>query len=309
MDAETPVVNPADERGDHTDRVDITDEIVEMPEQPTFVTSGPYPAQPPVSDGDEDDTEDDDIVDEVEAEEDEANAVTQADLQTPPAAYGHARPRVPREMLSGGASPDEDERPTLSRSQGPVGRSAPMRRPSGGPPPRMPRGWQPVAPPQSARPRGYPTPRLAQPAYAPFAASNAWGPTSITITANTAAGFSYLFWWVSGLLVYFNERRNRYVRFHAVQSIMLTGVLSIFSVLAYIIAALFNDVFLNTHQRIWQTLSIGTVVLAALLVLLPWLTAMVAAWSGTYLRLPIVGDYAERYASPPFEPRSGASNR
>jgi uncharacterized membrane protein len=159
------------------------------------------------------------------------------------------------------------------------------------------------------RPRGYPTPRIAQSPHAPFEASSAWGPTTITITANTAAGFSYLFWWVSGLLVYFNERRNRYVRFHAVQSIMLTGVLSIFSVLAYIIAALFNDVFLNTHQRIWQTLSVGTVVLAALLVLLPWLTAMIAAWSGTYLRLPIVGEYAERYASPPFEPRSGASNR
>ena len=148
-------------------------------------------------------------------------------------------------------------------------------------PPRMPRGWQPTGQQPSVRPHSYPTPRLAQPPqYAPFAASNAWGPTSITITANTAAGFSYLFWWVSGLLVYFNERRNRYVRFHAVQSIILTGVLSIFSVLAYIIAALFNDVFLNTHQRIWQTLSIGTVVLAALLVLLPWLTAMVAAWMG-----------------------------
>src|SRR5262249_51940820 len=139
--------------------------------------------------------------------------------------------------------------------------------------------------------------------------SSAWGPTTITITANTAAGFSYLFWWVSGALVYFNERRNRFVRFHAVQSIMLTGVMSIFSVLAYIIAALFNDVFLNTHQRIWQTLSVGTVVLAALFVLVPWFMTMIAAWSGTYLRLPIVGDYAERYASPAFQPRTGAPKR
>lgn len=309
MDAETPVVNPTEGRTDRADRVDITDELVDLPEQPTFVTSGSYPAQPPVLAEDEDDAEDDDIVD--EADEAEPNAVTQADLPGPPAAYGQARPRVQREMLPGSdEEPPDYEHPTVSRAEVPINRPAPMRRPSGGPPPRMPRGWQPTGQQPSVRPQGYPTPRLAQqPQYAPFAASNAWGPTSITITANTAAGFSYLFWWVSGLLVYFNERRNRYVRFHAVQSIMLTGVLSIFSVLAYIIAALFNDVFLNTHQRIWQTLSVGTVVLAALLVLLPWLTAMVAAWSGTYLRLPIVGDYAERYASPPFEPRSGASNR
>jgi uncharacterized membrane protein len=282
MDA--PVVDPAE------DDSDISDEIGDLPEQPTFVTSVPLPPLPRAASADDEDADEDD-------NEIAPNAVTQADPSPPAAGYQQPRPRVEREMLarSDGPSNADEHRP-------------PMPRPSGGPP-RMPRGWQPIGQQPGVRPRSYATPRIAQPPYAPFAASNAWGPTSITITANTAAGFSYLFWWVSGLLVYFNERRNRYVRFHAVQSIMLTAVLSVFSVLAYIIAALFNDVFLNTHQIIWQTLSVGTVILAVLLVVLPWLTAMIAAWSGTYLRLPIVGDYAERYASPPFEPRSGASNR
>lgn len=139
--------------------------------------------------------------------------------------------------------------------------------------------------------------------HAPWHTASSWGATTFVITAETAAGFSYLFWWVSGLLVYFNERENRYVRFHAVQSILLTGVLSVFSVIAFTIAALFNDQFMSTHQHVWQTLSVGTVLLSLIVVVLPWLGAMIAAFTGTYLQLPIVGDYAERFAAPPIQLR------
>lgn len=136
--------------------------------------------------------------------------------------------------------------------------------------------------------------------HSPWHTASSWGATTFVITAETAAGFSYLFWWISGLLVYFNERENRYVRFHAVQSILLTGALSVFSVFTFTLAALFNDLFVSTHQHAWQTLSVGTVVASLLIVLLPWLGAMIAAWTGTYLQLPIIGDYAERFAAPPI---------
>lgn len=138
---------------------------------------------------------------------------------------------------------------------------------------------------------------------APWHTASSWGATTFVITAETAAGFSYLFWWISGLLVYFNERENRYVRFHAVQSILLTGALSVFGVFAFTIAAIFNDLFQSSHQHFWQTLCVGTVALALLIVALPWLGAMIAAWTGTYLQLPIVGDYAERFAAPPIQLR------
>jgi uncharacterized membrane protein len=275
MDVGTPIMN-AEQKG-----ADLPDEAGDLPEQPTLVTSQPLAeALGAASVPGDDDFDEDDA-------DFEHDAMTQANLPLSPAAYAQARPRVSREMLTPRETRPHVDAQRAANALGPQARPSGTPRPSGGLP-RMPRGWQPVAQQPGVRPRSYPTPRLGQPSHAPYEASSAWGPTTIVITANTAAGFSYLFWWVSGLLVYFNERRNRYVRFHAVQSIMLTGVLSIFSVLAYIIAALFNDVFLNTHQRIWQTLSVGTVVLAALFVLLPWLTAMIAAWTGTYLRLPIV---------------------
>jgi uncharacterized membrane protein len=143
----------------------------------------------------------------------------------------------------------------------------------------------------------------AQNSHAPWHTSSSWGPTTFVITAETAAGFSYLFWWLSGLLIYFNERENRFVRFHAVQSILLTGALSVFSVIAFTIAALFNDAFQSSHQHFWQTLCIGTTVLSLLLVVLPWLGAMIAAFTGAYLQLPIIGEYAERFAAPPIQLR------
>jgi uncharacterized membrane protein len=181
-------------------------------------------------------------------------------------------------------------------------------RPSGTPPPAPGggppwQGWQQgvphVVPVVAGQHPGGPAPV----AHAPWHTASSWGPTTFVITAETTAGFSYLFWWISGLLVYFNERENRYVRFHAVQSILLTGALSVFSVIAFTIAALFNDFFQSSHQHFWQTLAIGTTALSLLIVLIPWLVAMLAAFTGTYLQLPIIGDYAERFAAPPIQLR------
>ena len=178
--------------------------------------------------------------------------------------------------------------------------AAPLPPPNPGPQ----QGWQQGAVPHVVPVVAGPHPGgSAQPAHAPWHTSSSWGPTTFVITAETAAGFSYLFWWVSGLLVYFNERENRYVRFHAVQSILLTGALSVFSVVAFTIAAIFNDLFQSSQQHIWQTLCIGTTALGLLIVLLPWLGAMIAAFTGAYLQLPIIGEYAERFAAPPIQLR------
>lgn len=126
-----------------------------------------------------------------------------------------------------------------------------------------------------------------------------WGTTTLRLGPRLAAGLSYLLWWISGLVVYFNERENRYVRFHAVQAILLTSVLTIGGVIAYIISSLLGDAYANTHQLAFRHLSIGVGLLAAFGILILWLAPMIAAWSGEYLRLPILGRYAERFAAVP----------
>ena len=156
--------------------------------------------------------------------------------------------------------------------------------------------WPGTAPAGSPRRPSHPSDHV------PWEAAASWGPTTLTMSANTAAGVSYLFWWISGLLVYFNERQNRYVRFHAIQSILLTGALTVCGVFASILAALCTDLASATHLHVFQAIGNGIAVLALVTIVVAWLVAMIAAWTGNYLRLPIVGAYAERYAAPPLQP-------
>lgn len=125
-----------------------------------------------------------------------------------------------------------------------------------------------------------------------------WGPTSITLNANVAAGLSYVLWWVSGLIIYFSERRNRYVRFHAVQSMLLTGALTMLGVLVYTTTSLLADASTITGQPVFWHIREGMIATSVILMFMAWLLPMVAAFTGHYLRLPIVGDYAERYSAP-----------
>ena len=235
------------------------------------------------------------VADETAVEDEATQIVPQASLTPPPATSRTPSGSLPSSDSSAGAvapPPPPNPGPQQGRQQG------------------WQQGWQqgaaphvvpvvPVVPVVAGQRPGGP----AQVSHAPWHTSSSWGPTTFVITAETAAGFSYLFWWVSGLLVYFNERENRYVRFHAVQSILLTGALSIFSVIAFTIAAIFNDLFVSSHQHIWQDLCIGVVALSLIVVLLPWLAAMIAAFTGTYLQLPKIGEYAERFAAPPIQLR------
>lgn len=131
--------------------------------------------------------------------------------------------------------------------------------------------------------------------------SAAWRPqheTTLVFSPHTAAGVSYLFWWVSGLIVYFNERENRFVRFHAVQSILLTGALTVLGVATLLTRDLLADLTQMTGVPIYMTLGQWEAVLGWLLIAAVWLGAMVAAWSGHYFRLPYLGRFADRYSVP-----------
>jgi uncharacterized membrane protein len=164
--------------------------------------------------------------------------------------------------------------------------------------------WQGAAPGNRA---GHPIsgaqpPASQVPSHVPWQAAESWGPTTLSLEANTAAGASYLLLFITGLLVYFNERNNRYVRFHAMQSILLTGIITVFSVVASILSALCYDIAARAHLLVFATLGSGIAVIAVVAVLCAWLGMMIAAWTGHDLHLPLVGAYAERYAAPPVQP-------
>lgn len=109
------------------------------------------------------------------------------------------------------------------------------------------------------------------------------GPTEMTgigMKARTAGWLSYLFGWVTGLIFFLLERENRFVRFHAVQSILFFGGLSIVQwLLSYL------PFFSAIGGALGVVMFIG------------WIILMVNAGKGRYYKLPILGDLAERLAN------------
>ncbi len=113
------------------------------------------------------------------------------------------------------------------------------------------------------------------------------------LSVNTAALLCYVGVWISGIIFLILEQKNRFIRFHALQSIITFGILFV----AGSILGRFPDIggWLET------TLSIAGFVL--------WIILMVKAGQGELFKLPWVGDLAEKLAldsipHPPHAPQS-----
>lgn len=115
------------------------------------------------------------------------------------------------------------------------------------------------------------------------------GPTSMGMQPNVEAGLSYVLTWVTGLIFFFMEKQNRFVRFHAMQSILFFGGLTVLRIVLSVLGA-FDVPFLGIILGLLGIL-IGIVGLVGYIVLL------INGFQGKYFKLPIVGDYAEKYAN------------
>jgi uncharacterized membrane protein len=122
--------------------------------------------------------------------------------------------------------------------------------------------------------------------------SDARGTSSTGLDPRVAATLSYLAWWLTGLLFLVLERKNRYVRFHAVQSLVGLGAVSAVGILLAILS--FLTLFVSaTVFRVLLALSVGTWMLGVVVSLV----CLYKAYAGETWKLPLVGDFAERMAA------------
>jgi uncharacterized membrane protein len=166
-------------------------------------------------------------------------------------------------------------------------------------PPSAP-GYQPPAPGYQPPVSGYQQPyqqagyqQYGQPgAQGPYNTASPLGPTTINMEPNVAAGLSYLTW-VAGLIFFLIEKQNRFVRFNAMQELLLTAAAVVFGIAINIISAILafavpvlGLVIGFLAWIVW----IGFFVL--------WLIAIINAFQGKYFKIPLIGDYAERWSAP-----------
>ena len=118
------------------------------------------------------------------------------------------------------------------------------------------------------------------------------GTSSTGLSPNVAAALSYLLGPITGVLFLVLEKQNRFVRFHAAQSItvgvaliavsivlsILSTVLAFIPVLGWIVAILLS-----------LGLGLGSFVL--------WIMLMWRAWQGREWETPVAGSFARRIAA------------
>ncbi|MBC8570498.1 DUF4870 domain-containing protein [Zongyangia hominis] len=103
---------------------------------------------------------------------------------------------------------------------------------------------------------------------------------TLNMKPNVAAALSYVFGWISGLIIFFLEKQDRYVRIHAMQSILVSAI---FTVLTAVIRFVLGWFFLGK-------LILGVLSFAFFLV---WLICIVQAASYKDFRIPFIGAIAE----------------
>ncbi len=112
--------------------------------------------------------------------------------------------------------------------------------------------------------------------------------TSTGLNESVERVLTYALLWISGLVFFFIETRNRNVRWHALQSIVTFGTLSIL-----MFGVSIMKLFLGGLPVIGVVFSFGLGLLYSALgwiIVFLWIWLMVMAWLRPNYRLPFVGE-------------------
>jgi len=118
--------------------------------------------------------------------------------------------------------------------------------------------------------------------------------SSTGLSPRVAAPLAYAGWWVTGLILWFVERHDHYIRFHAAQSVAAFGVIAT-AIAAFGALALASLSFLPSAFTLFLWAAAITWGLGVLL----WIVVMWKAAAGHVWRIPVAADLADRITSRP----------
>lgn len=104
--------------------------------------------------------------------------------------------------------------------------------------------------------------------------------TSMGMSENIAAMLCYSLGWISGLIFFLMESENRFVRFHAMQSMITFGLITVVFTLCGFVPILGAII----ASLLW------------LITLAIWITLLIKAYQHSHFKLPYLGDIAEEQA-------------
>lgn len=112
--------------------------------------------------------------------------------------------------------------------------------------------------------------------------------TKSGLDENLAGALAYIFGWVTGVVFLVLEPENKFVKFHALQSILLSVAIFIVAVpvsmFSWFLPDILGLIFSCMMFFVWVAVFIG------------WLFLMYKAYKGEMFKLPVIGDIAEKQA-------------
>jgi uncharacterized membrane protein len=102
--------------------------------------------------------------------------------------------------------------------------------------------------------------------------------SSTGLAENVAGALCYLLGWITGLIFLVLEQQSGYVRYHAMQSVVVFGGIAV----ASLVLGLLSGIGLVLQQAL------------ALLSVILWILLMVKAWQGERYRLTWISDVVDR---------------
>jgi len=139
----------------------------------------------------------------------------------------------------------------------------------------------------------------------PAQIGGAGAPVSTGLTPNVAGALSYFLGPITGVIFVLLDKNDRFVRFHAFQSILLSGAWIAFWVAFDIVSIILGQIPLLGFLALIVGLLLSVVLGLGGLAL--WVALMVMAYQGKSPKLPVIGVMAERYAAGPAGPAAGPS--
>ncbi len=113
-----------------------------------------------------------------------------------------------------------------------------------------------------------------------------------------AAVFCYVFGWLSGLLFLLFGGSNRFIRYHALQSILFFGGINALDIGLVFALSRHDDLFFSLMPSIGIPIAL-TFMLLNFVAFVGWLVSLVQAARGTYFKLPIAGDIVTKMMGQP----------
>ena len=104
------------------------------------------------------------------------------------------------------------------------------------------------------------------------------GKSSTGVQPNVAALLSYVLGFITGIIFFLIEKDNKFIRFHAMQSIITFAVIFVLQ--------LFTAYLPFLQPVLVPVLNVGGLIL--------WIICMIKAYQGEKFKLPVIGDIAEQ---------------